>query len=114
MWYAYHHSMVEDIDVQKRGIVWVIYLVQSGHADPQAAWKVPKLMTAMPVRKVAIHVCFDLPKFRALTYFAMLVSGQRGKTHVWLHFGEFWFLLVQFGQLGVAAVRFAAWGSLWI
>ena len=88
VWYMYN-SMVDDVEVQRRGFVLVIYLIDypKFSQDRAGTWKMTKLIAALPVRAVGVHFCYNNPILKALSDLAMLVGGQRTRTHMRMHSG---------------------------
>eukprot|EP00980_Cylindrotheca_fusiformis_P001632 scaffold368_cov125-Cylindrotheca_fusiformis.AAC.10 len=72
----YYTVMVftENEEVQKKGVVSVVYLVGS-HIDRQSAWAEPRLMSSLPLLEKAIHMCYDNPFIRPLVTLAQLAVG---------------------------------------
>jgi hypothetical protein len=57
-----------DPEAQRSGVVVVAYLIGSGNGSRhslEAPWKLPKLSQCLPMRVVAIHLCYDNTQWRA-------------------------------------------------
>jgi hypothetical protein len=60
-------SCNEDIDTQKRGIVFVFYKTGPNQRfDGKAGRENVQLYSALPIAFVALHFCFDNPRFNPL------------------------------------------------
>jgi hypothetical protein len=64
-------SCAEDIDTQKRGIVFVFYKTGPNQKfDEYSGLANIRVITALPGMVVALHFCFDNPEFNPfLSYF---------------------------------------------
>ena len=90
--------MVDDVEVQKRGFVLVAYLIDLANLDRVGALKQTRLLRSLPVRSVGIHICHNNPFIFTITNLAMLVGGQRSRTHLRVHSGTWtiWHVHIMF------------------
>jgi hypothetical protein len=82
-------SSNEDIDLQKRGFVFVFYKTGPNQKfDGKAGRENVRILSALPITFVALHFCFDNPKFNPLLSILLKTIGSlqnsllaRVKTH---------------------------------
>jgi hypothetical protein len=65
-------SCAEDIDTQKRGIVFVFYKTGPNQTyDGKVGLANMRVVTALPGMVVALHFCFDNPEFNPVLSYIM-------------------------------------------
>lgn len=83
------HSMMEEEDVQKRGVVCVFYHIDDDfQKDRNMVLKCAKVLNAIPIKIASFHVCHDEPRLRPLVFLAMMVLGSYQRVRYRSHFGK--------------------------
>jgi hypothetical protein len=88
----FYTSMVllEDEEIQKKGITLVMYLVgATKKLDRQAAWRLSNLgATALPVRFESVHICYDNPLLVPFFTVGLLSTGSFFRVRTRIHYGK--------------------------
>ncbi|CAJ1944447.1 unnamed protein product [Cylindrotheca closterium] len=79
---------LEDEEIQKKGVVSIVYLVGS-QIDRQAAWAEPRLMSIMPMRECAVHICYDNVLLSPIVALARFAVGTLTRLRMRTNFGPF-------------------------
>mmetsp|Transcript_3602 Transcript_3602/g.8225 ORF Transcript_3602/g.8225 Transcript_3602/m.8225 type:complete len:437 (+) Transcript_3602:64-1374(+) len=79
---------LEDEEIQKNGVVSIVYLVGS-QIDRQAAWAEPRLMSTMPMRECAVHICYDNVLISPIVALARFAVGTLTRLRMRTYFGSF-------------------------
>lgn len=79
---------LEDAEIQRNGVVSIVYLVGS-QIDRQAAWAEPRLMNTMPMRECAVHICYDNVLISPIVALARFAVGTFTRLRMKSYFGSF-------------------------
>jgi hypothetical protein len=86
----YYMAMVhsEDDSVQRNGSVYIIWK-SARPFSRGTAWKVPRVLDCLPVRRNAVHVCFDpyTGKMKGLSALAKLAAEKISRYRIRIHTG---------------------------
>lgn len=83
-------SAIEDELTQKRGMVFLFYLVgaKSLFFDRELNNSVSYLLECLPFRLSAVHICFDDPRLRMIKALLMITLGSSRRVRVRIHDGK--------------------------
>lgn len=79
---------LEDEELQKKGVVSIVYLVGT-QIDRQAAWAEPRLMATMPMRECAVHICYDNILMSPIVALARFAVGTFTRLRMRTYYGSY-------------------------
>lgn len=81
--------VLEDEELQKKGVTAVAYLIGTTKFDRQASWRVASLATrALPIRLESVHICYDSPMLVPVFTVGMLSTGRFMRVRTRIHYGK--------------------------
>lgn len=78
----------EDEEIQKKGVVSIVYLVGT-QVDRRAAWAEPRLMSTMPMRECAVHICYDNILISPIVALARFAVGTFTRLRMKAYYGSY-------------------------
>jgi hypothetical protein len=80
--------VLEDEEIQKKGLAVVVYLVGAKRKlDRQAAWRFASLASTIPYRYESGHICYDDPRLVPFFTVGMLSAGSFYRVRTRIHYG---------------------------
>jgi hypothetical protein len=79
----------EDVETQKKGMVSIFYMhgMTARHLDRDAAWSLPSLTRACPIKSVGGHICYDNPMILPFAALGQLACGTFLRLRIRFHYG---------------------------
>jgi hypothetical protein len=83
-------SVEDDAEAQKLGVVGCVYIVDTTlqHTDLQIVRNIGKLRTALPIRCVCAHVCYNDPRMLPIVSSIMLIMRAHTRVRCRAHYGS--------------------------
>ena len=78
-------TLIEDQDVGKRGVVFVVFF--DGVPDMQGAWKLPNVCRCVPLRFEATHMCYECA-LKSMDSVLKLMAGMFIRVRSRNHYGK--------------------------
>jgi hypothetical protein len=79
---------MEEENVQKRGVVFIIYYVDVTLGNREVVYKTVNLKNATPVKVASIHICYNKPKMRALLTLSLALVTSYERVRYRAHLGK--------------------------
>jgi hypothetical protein len=79
---------MEEENVQKRGVVLIVYYIDVTLGNREVVYKTVKLKNATPVKIASIHICYNEPKLRPLLTLSLAVVTSYERVRYRAHFGK--------------------------
>ena len=87
-WYG-NIAVASEEETQKRGVVvLIINIGQRSRNDAFAAWKISPLSSALPVRHVGVHFCYDKSFMTPMVATTMYMVGKYVRARFRSHCGK--------------------------
>jgi hypothetical protein len=80
-------TALEDVQVQRSGVVALIYNVGTKSVDYELLRNSPKLMESLPFRVVSVHYCYSDVRIRPAMALIQANIGTEGRVRFRAHFG---------------------------